>query len=90
LAESKMYTKVAMIFTEMHFSEVKDDFSISIVRSSLMKLGWKIPTDITAGNILLFDTSGNCIKNFKDTKFTKKKIKTIYTEILSNTSILHK
>ena len=88
LAQQKLFTRIVMMFTNLHFSSTDAlYFDVRFVRSHLFSKGWSLPTELAKGSLTTFDTTGKSRSSVDNPKYKKRVIRSVIQSILAeNTS----
>lgn len=81
LADKRLFERVLMIFTELHFDESNVSFRIEPLSNRLREIGWLLPTISRREALVSFDKEGRVSEHIKAGGLTKKQIESIALSI---------
>lgn len=84
LANERLFSRVTMLFTELHFSDRGiQHFGIQRLSSKLASSGWMLPSNLSESALVTFDSSGAVNGFVRQSNHKVKSVRLLLKEVMS-------
>lgn len=84
IAGQSLFSRVMMIFTELHFGEENSHYSFDSLSQRLRQIGWRLPSDTQPSSIVTFNATGEVRTFYRNTRYRIGSVKRGVIDIISN------